>query len=134
VQNWFPKKAPTDYVAENLVRLPLRAYGGLGLLSPWYLRQQGIIFAQFRQSVKPPFCLAAMRVRISISVWHPWLSTLRTMHGCLYGAGTVLLICAPLRAVKTMLAKTTKVVMKTNKLNFSTFIPFTLSHVRSLAL
>jgi hypothetical protein len=36
--------------------------------------------------------------------------------------------------VNTMLAKTTKVVMKTNKLNFSTFIPFTLSHVRSLAL
>ena len=128
------KKAPTDCMAENLVRLPLGAYGGLGLVSPLYLRRHDIIFAQFRQSVKPPFFLAAMRVRISISVWHPRLSTLRTMHGYLYGAGSVLFICIPLRAVKTMLAKTTKVVMRTNKLNFSTFIPFTLSRVHSVAL
>ena len=110
-------------MAENLVRLPLGAYGGLGLVSPLYLRRHDIIFAQFRQSVKPPFFLAAMRVRISISVWHPRLSTLRTMHGCLYEADSVLLMCVPLRAVKTMLAKTTKVIMTTNKLNFSTFIP-----------
>jgi hypothetical protein len=36
--------------------------------------------------------------------------------------------------VKTMLAKTTKVVMTTNKLNFSTFIPFPLSHEHQVAL
>ena len=33
-----------------------------------------------------------------------------------------------------MLAKTTKVVMTTNKLNFSTFIPLPLSHAHLLAL
>lgn len=66
-----------------------------------------------------------MRLRISISVWHPWLSTLRTMHGYLYEAGSTFLVCVPLKAVNTMLAKTTKVVITTNKLNFSTFIPFT---------
>jgi hypothetical protein len=118
------KKAPTDHVAENLLFLPLAAYGGLGLISPSYLKGQDIIFPQLGQSVKPPFCLAVMRVRISISVWHPWLSTLRTMHGYLGEAGSMLLICVPLKAVKTMLAKTTRVPMTTNKLNFSTFIPF----------
>ena len=65
------KKAPTDYIAENLIFLPLGAYGGLGLISPSHLRRRDIIFPQLGQSVKPPFCLAAMRVRISISVWHP---------------------------------------------------------------
>ena len=130
----MPKKTPTDCLAENLEPPPLRAYGGLGLTSPSYLREKDITFAYFSQSVKSPVCLATIRVRISIAVWHPWLSTLRTMHGCLYGADAVLLICIPLKAVKTMPAKTTKVVMRTNKLNFSTFIPFPLPHVHSVAL
>jgi hypothetical protein len=33
--------------------------------------------------------------------------------------------------VRTMLAKTTKVVMTTNRLNFSSFIPYPLSQVNS---
>ena len=38
------KKAPTDHVAENLLFLPLTAYGGLGLISPWYLRGKILYF------------------------------------------------------------------------------------------
>ena len=80
---FLQKKAPTDCVAESLEPLPLGAYGGSGLVSPSYLVRQDIIFLNFRQSVKPPFCLASTRVRISISVSQPRLSTLSTMHGCL---------------------------------------------------
>ena len=131
---FLQKKAPTDYLAENLEPLPLRAYGGSGLLSPSYLVGQDIIFLNFRQSVKPPFCLASTRLRISISVSQPRLSTLRTIHGCLYGTDCMLLICNPLIAVKTIPANTTRVVMTTKTLNFSNFIPFTPSHVHSVAL
>jgi hypothetical protein len=131
---FWQKKAPTDCLAENLEPLPLRAYGGSGLPSPSYLVQQDIILLNFCQSVKPPFCLASTRVRISITVSQPRLSTLTTMHGCLYGADCLLFICSPLRAVKTMPAKTTKVVITTKTLNFSNFIPFTPSHVHSVAL
>ena len=95
-----------------------------------------MIFARSRQSVKPPFLLfyhVAGRLRISISVWHPWLSTLRTIHGCLYEVFFLLCICFPLTAIKIILAKTTMVLIKIHRLNRSTFIPFTLIDVNSVA-